>query len=146
MIRNAAAEDIESILAIEEACFERPWTRRSFESELFKCRNLFLVYEEEGVVVGYIVFWYILDEAEIADIAVSPEYRKRGIAEKLIRRCIEERQEVRIIHLEVGSDNLSAVSLYKKFGFCVNGEIKDYYGQGKNALRMSLLTAEYRGD
>lgn len=146
MIRNAAEGDLDSILAIEESCFSKPWTKKSFESELFRARNLFLVYEKDGRVAGYIVFWYILDEAEIADIAVSAEYRRNCIAEQLIRKCISERTEINIVHLEVGVDNLAAIGLYKKIGFSENGKIKDYYGHGKDALRMSLLTAEYRGD
>ena len=77
MIRNASHEDLDAILEIENGCFTRPWSRKSFEAELFKIRSDFLVCEECGEVAGYIVFWYILDEAELADVAVAEKFRRR---------------------------------------------------------------------
>jgi len=138
LIRKASADDLDAVMAIEQSSFSRPWSRKSFEAELFKASGNFLVYEADGEVAGYIIFWTVLDEAEIADVAVAEQFKRQQIAERLINRCIEMNQDTRVIYLEVGIDNEPAVRLYKKLGFNVNGEIKDYYGTGKNALRMSL--------
>lgn len=146
MIRNAAHDDLDAILAIENSCFPRPWSRKSFESELFKIKSDFLVYEECGEVAGYIVFWYILDEAELADVAVAEKYRRRGIASRLLTHCVEKHEEIDIIHLEVEATNTSAVRMYEGMGFVPKGQIKDYYGEGRHALRMSCLRTDYRGD
>ncbi|MCD8552972.1 ribosomal protein S18-alanine N-acetyltransferase [Seleniivibrio sp.] len=146
MIRNAVHEDLDAILAIENSCFPRPWSRKSFENELFKVKSDFMVYECDGEVAGYIVFWYILDEAELAVIAVADKFRRKGIASRLITHCVEKHEEIEIIHLEVEKINLSAVAMYEKMGFKPNGQIKDYYGDGRHALRMSCLRTDYRGD
>lgn len=146
MIRKARSADIDSILEIEQESFPRPWSRNSFEIELYKISGDFLVYDVDGIVAGYIVFWYILDEAELAVIAVSKKFRRQKIAEKLLKYCIEEHSNISIIYLEVEKTNEAAVALYEKFGFNINGVIKDYYGAGRNAFRMSLSVSEYRGD
>ncbi len=146
MIRNASHDDLDAILEIENGCFPRPWSRKSFEAELFKIRSDFLVYEECGEVAGYIVFWYILDEAELADVAVAEKFRRRGIASRLLTHCVEKHEEIDVIHLEVETTNVSAISLYEVMGFKPKGQIKDYYGEGRHALRMSCLRTDYRGD
>ena len=146
MIRKAAAEDLDAILAIEQASFPRPWSKRSFESELFRIRTHFLVWEQDETVAGYIIFWYVLDEAEIADVAVADSFKRLGIAKRLIEHCMSLHDDINVVHLEVAKDNIPAVSLYKKMGFIENGEIKDYYGAGRNAYRMSLQCGLNRGD
>lgn len=131
---------------IEKDSFPVPWSRHSFEIELNKLNGDFLVYDIDGAVGGYIVFTYVLDEAELAVVAVSENFRRLGIAEKLLAHCIRQHAEISTVYLEVEKTNAPAVALYKKFGFNINGEIKDYYGAGRHAYRMSLSASEYRGD
>ncbi|WP_415238055.1 ribosomal protein S18-alanine N-acetyltransferase [Seleniivibrio woodruffii] len=146
MIRNVEHEDIDRILVIENTSFPRPWSRKSFETELFKDNCDFLVYDIDGSIAGYIVFWYILDEAELAVVAVADGFRRQGIAGRLLTYCVEKNKNINVIYLEVEKTNTSAVKLYEKKGFRTNGEIKDYYGEGRHALRMSCLRKDYRGD
>lgn len=138
MIRDAKPADIVSVIEIETDSFGRPWTELSFISELEKDNCNFLVYESDGQVAGYIIFWYILDEAEVGNIAVSRKHRRKGIANKLLDECVSKHPEVRKIYLEVDKTNTGAICLYTKYGFENSGYIKDYYGKGKDALRMSL--------
>jgi len=146
LIRNAEHEDIDRILVIENSSFPRPWSRKSFEIELFKDNCDFLVYDIDGDIAGYIVFWYILDEAELAVVAVADGFRRQGIAGRLLTYCVEKNKNINVIYLEVEKTNVSAVKLYEKKGFRTNGEIKDYYGEGRHALRMSCQRKDYRGD
>lgn len=138
MIRDAKPADIEDVCRIEAENFSRPWTRVSFENELVKDNCDFLVYESDGRVAGYIIFWYILNEAEIGNIAVSVDYRRRGIAAELIKMCINKHPEVSTVFLEVEKTNTGAICLYEKFGFTETGLIRDYYGKGRDAQRMCL--------
>lgn len=138
MIRDAKPADIAAVVEIEAECFGRPWSESSFMSELDKDNCDFLVYEIDGQVAGYIIFWYILDEAEIGNVAVSGSYRRKGIACNLLDECISKHPEVGNIYLEVDKTNTGAICLYSKYGFQNSGYIKDYYGKGKDALRMTL--------
>jgi ribosomal-protein-alanine N-acetyltransferase len=137
LIRNAEPADIEGILLIEKDNFTNPWSEVSFMNDFKKNNCEFLVWEISGEVAGFIIFWYILDEGEIGNIAVDRKYRRQGIAEKLINGCKLKHPEVSNIYLEVEETNTGAICLYNKLGFERTGFIKDYYGTGRNALRMS---------
>ncbi|ADD68214.1 ribosomal-protein-alanine acetyltransferase [Denitrovibrio acetiphilus DSM 12809] len=145
MIREAEHADIDSVCLIEKEVFKRPWSESSFVAELTKVNCDFLVYEINGEVAGYIIFWYILDEGEVGNIAVSPLYRRKGIARKLLDACILMHPEVSNIYLEVDKTNAGAICLYSEYGFEDSGTIKDYYGKGMDALRMYLSIPKNEG-
>jgi len=142
LIRDAETADLSGIMTVERESFSRPWSARSFEVEFDKQDSDFLVLESDGFIAGYIIFCYILDEAEIRNIAVGFNHRRKGIAEKLINNCLDRHPEVRWIHLEVDKTNSGAICLYNKLGFEENGLIKNYYGKGNDALRMTLDRAK----
>jgi ribosomal protein S18 acetylase RimI-like enzyme len=56
---------------------------------------------------------------ELAKMAVSPEFRGRGIGDKLMAACIEHSrlQQKRKIILESNAKQAAALALYRKFGF-----------------------------
>jgi len=138
LIRDAKPADIDAIYQIEKENFNRPWSEISLMNEFKKQKSDFLVYEINGLVAGYIIFWYILDEAEIGIISVSKDHQRKGIAVELLKYCISMHPEVNRIYLEVDKTNSGAISLYNKFGFKTTGYIKNYYGNGKDAQRMAL--------
>jgi len=138
LIREAKPSDLGQIFAIERDNFDRPWSEVSFLNEFKKGESDFLVYETDGQVAGYIIFWYILDEAELANVAVDKKYRRKGIAARLFNHCLNKHPEVSSIYLEVDKTNTGAICLYERLGFKETGYIKDYYGKDKDALRMSL--------
>ncbi len=80
-------------------------------------------------IVGYGGFWKMVDEAHISTIAVTPEERRRGIGELLLIAMIEAAQEngAAVLTLEVRKSNVSAQALYRKYGFEIAGERKQYY-------------------
>jgi ribosomal-protein-alanine N-acetyltransferase len=124
-------EEIDAILAIEQASFTNPWTREMYLAEL---RNrgvsfFFLARDNNQRVVGFCSFWRVLDELHINNLAVWPESRRSGIASALLRRVLEEgkRLGTRRVLLEVRRSNAAALELYEKFGFAVSGTRSKYY-------------------
>lgn len=142
MIRDAKPSDIDQILSIERENFDRPWSELSFLNEFKKDKCDFLVCETGGQVAGYIIFWYILDEAELANISVSKKHRRKGIAAELFNTCLKMHPDVSRIYLEVDETNTGAICLYEGFGFKKTGYIKDYYGKDMHAQRMTLSQNE----
>lgn len=120
-----------------------PWSKYTFAAGL---QNKFsLVICEQASLVGYLIVSNVLDETEIEDICIRPEYRQRGIASLLIDRFIQNtlKTEIRHTFLEVAKTNQYAISLYKKNGFEPVGLRKDYYKIGENtidAIVMKRLT------
>lgn len=92
------------------------------------------------LILGYAGLWFLADEAHLANIAVREAYRRRGIGELLLSRCIELAGELnaRSITLEVRVSNLAAQALYEKYGFAPVGTRRGYYTDNKeDALIMT---------
>ena len=138
-IRRAVPVDLAAILRIERASFVDPWTEDSLATALSLDRMLVLVADEGGEalgdgaasLVGYVVALVVAPEAEIADLAVAPGARRRGIGQALLTRALDELREagVRAVHLEVRESNLPARTLYESTGFRAVGRRKGYYRQ-----------------
>lgn len=114
-------DDIREVLKIERASFSMPWSRTMFMEELKRQggRSCSLVARYDGKVIGYIMTWIVLDEAHIINIAVDPEYRRKGIAKTLISRTLDyaKSEKAKRATLEVRVSNISAQNLYEKLGF-----------------------------
>jgi len=138
-IRRAVRDDLPGILAIERASFSDPWTEESFLTALDLNRMQLLVAEtpasESGDgasgLAGYVVALVIGSEAEIADLAVAADWRRRGIGQALLTRSIAELAAagVRTLYLEVRESNRAARTLYESNGFRSVGRRRGYYRQ-----------------
>lgn len=135
IIRTATQKDIKDIYNIETQCFTRPWSYVSILSDL-SCNELarYVVAEIDGNLVGYCSMHIVVDEGHIMNIAVLKDFRRRGIAEKLLKKTIELSKAV-FFTLEVRMSNFGAVRLYEKFGFEIMGRRPKYYGD-EDALIM----------
>lgn len=142
IIRRMRLEDVEQVHAIDVLSFSMPWTERSYRFELTENPSSHLwVAELNGRVVAMIAYWLIVDEAHIGTIAVHPEYRRRGIARRLLAETLIAMSEkgARSATLEVRRSNLAAQDLYRKFGFKVVGLRPRYYrDNNEDALLMTL--------
>ncbi len=129
-IRKMRKEDIDEVYQIECQSFSAPWTKESLHYELDQ--NLFakyIVVEHEKQVIGYCGLWVIMDDAQITNIAVHPNFRGKRIGEALLRFAMQLSREMKAqrLSLEVRVSNHIAQSLYKKVGFEPGGIRKNYY-------------------
>ena len=107
------------------------WKLSSFESELDNVFNIYLGYEMDGKLIGFIGCSLLFDSLSINNFAVLSRYKRQGIGDELLRTLLEYGQEkgAENFILEVRVSNKSAISLYKKYGFTVIDKRKNYYEQ-----------------
>ena len=131
------ADDLQQVLAIENQCFEDPWSATYFRLCVKRPRSNEYLYvaRREQTVVGYIIFYIVHEEAQILNIAVLPACQRQGIGKYLLASALEMIQAdgEREVFLEVAVGNLPAQYLYRQFGFRICGIRKNYYGRYKDA-------------
>ena len=125
----AGEEHAPGITMLEEQIFPDPWHFNSIEGSIGRDHITTLVATEEGSVVGYLIYYHILNEGEIARVAVAPRYRRQNVGRMLIRTMIERGplENLTEYSLEVRESNLPARALYESFGFLEEGRRKAYY-------------------
>ena len=137
--REMRPEDAAAVEEIERASFAVPWSRRAFWEEAQNERTVYLVALLEGEIVGYAGAWIILDEAQITNVAVTPEKRGQGVGRRLMEemmRRAKARGAMRMT-LEVRPSNEAALTLYKSCGFQDYGRRPRYYqDNGEDAIIM----------
>ena len=165
VIRRMRAEDLDQAVLLDCMSFSLPWPPSAYLNELnntggkvwvaeqvletpLEYRSPFPIPVADRVqpagaraVVGVIVVWLIVDEAHIATLAVHPQLRRQGIAEKLLCVALKEVGDDGMFSalLEVRAGNEAALSLYRKFGFEVVGRRPRYYQDNhEDALLMTL--------
>ena len=140
MIVSASHEHLEPILVIENASFSKPWTEYHFKSDLNNKISINWVYQKNDYVVGYLFGWHVMDEYHLNNIAVADSFRGAGIGMHLLKNMelYLKEIEVKSVFLEVSSSNLPARKLYEKMGFVSQGERKDYYTKGDDAVLYTL--------
>jgi ribosomal-protein-alanine acetyltransferase len=125
---------------VEKASFpERPYSRLDFVSLLLIAREGFIVASKDGLVVGYVIATSQGREGAIQSIAVSPDFRREGIGETLMRSAINHLAgKSDRIRLLVDVDNQSAIRLYHKLSFEETGKVvRKYYPNGNDAIEMA---------
>ncbi len=129
MIDKMNEGHVSSVAALEAICFRDPWSENSVASELNNKLSLWLVAEEDGRVAGYVGSQTVCNETDMMNVAVHPDFRRRGIAEALINALVAELRamESHCLTLEVRASNVPAITLYEKLGFAEIGRRKNYY-------------------
>jgi len=141
VISKMKEEHIEKVLEIEKRSFITPWTKKMINETLSSTISTNFVIEENNLLLGYIMLYSVLDEAHILNIAVNPDYRRRGCASQLVRHVTEYcgKKGISDFYLEVRDSNTKAINLYGMFGFKVIGKRKGYYTDThEDALVMQL--------
>lgn len=135
-------ENIDAVWELEKKCFDEPWTYKMFESELDNNISVYIVAidEDDNSVVAYAGVWLMYDFGDITNIAVHPDYRREGIAKKMLSMVADICKEKGIerLCLEVKENNIPAIEFYKSFGFTSDGVRKRYYQNKYDAYLMSL--------
>jgi ribosomal-protein-alanine N-acetyltransferase len=144
-IRRMTLADIDSVVKIDRASFSMPWSARFYRSELNDNPAAYLHVIESGdkerEVVGYLGFWFIVDEAHISTFAVHPQYRRRGFGRALLEHALGQAAALgaEVVSLEVRASNHTAAVIYESFGFRVTRRNQGYYqDNGEEALFMRL--------
>ena len=150
VIRPAEIADLTGIVEIERASFSDPWTLGAFRSALQEARLNFHVAVHGGAIVGYAVSWCVIDEAELANLAVLRSMRGRGVGAALLDRAMDDARLAGcvVMHLEVRDSNAAARGLYESRGFGMVGRRKGYYrAPAEDALILrARLAAEKQVD
>ncbi len=142
-IRPGDDGDLNEIVAIEKLCQPAPWGAQQFKTELEKPYSKLLVLtddETDSVMAGFIVYWKLMNEAEILDVCIHPDFRNRGFGKKLVRQVVSEgvREGLTRLLLDVRKSNQAAVHLYQGLGFVITQIRKQFYSNGEDAYTMSL--------
>jgi len=147
IIRPMLLHDIGQVHSIDHASFSIPWSERAYRYEILQNEHSSLWVAETGFlesptkIVGMIVTWFILDEVHIATLAVHPDYRRIGIAKRLLTTALKDALNNGCVNatLEVRANNLPAQILYQQFGFKIVGHRPHYYrDNNEDALIMSF--------
>ncbi len=152
IIEPATAEVLDEVLAIEQACFSAPWTRKMLAAELSGNQFAhFLIARcpdpRSGTLVisGYFCYWIVFEELRLMNLAVLAPFRKQGVATKLVCTALRagvERGASRAM-LEVRASNQEARGLYEKLGFRQTATRARYYVKpDEDAVLMELAPLE----
>ena len=129
MITNMRQEHVAQVAALEKLCFRDPWSENSVASELNNPLSLWLVALDGERLAGYVGSQTVMDESDMMNVAVHPDFRKQGIANALILGLVEELRKMgsHCLTLEVRASNENAISVYRKLDFQEVGRRKNYY-------------------
>lgn len=141
-IRDGQEKEIAELASMERKIFPDAWTEKGIRETLRQNNTVALGIWKEGFLAGYVIMYYVLDEGEIARIAVDPSCRRKGAARRLFGRLVEicgEKGIVRLM-LEARQGNQAAVSFYRGCGFLADGIRKGYYSNPtEDAVLMSRM-------
>ena len=129
MIRKMTMDDLDTVVEIEKECFSVPWSKQGFMDALQKTDAYYIVAVTDDRVVGYCGAYGVCDEADINQVAVTGNYRRSGIGERMVRQLLDGLKERGYLYttLEVRKSNTAAIALYEKLGFVSEGIRKNFY-------------------
>ena len=140
IVRKFKPNDLKRVYEIENMSFDQSYGINMFQ-QLYEMGVGFLVAEDNGYVVGYVIFWLKYEnQGHIISIAVDKNYRRRNVGTRLLVKAISILSLLKLntIYLEVRENNSGAVEFYKTSGFKIDRVVPGYYGDGDGAVIMYL--------
>jgi ribosomal-protein-alanine acetyltransferase len=141
IIEDASIRNLDRLYHIERECFkEEAFSREQIASLLADYDTISLIAKGNGEAIGFVIGMIHFERnatiGHILTIDVSPTYRQRGIATKLLVEIerIFKKKEIQTCSLEVREDNSAALSLYQKLGYERIGKLKNYYGKAADGI------------
>lgn len=143
LVRPLRDDDVEDVVAMERRCFVTPWPRGDLVADIRRRNGSYYVIAEdpEGEPIGYAVVWFVFDRGHVASVAVVPEWRRKGVAKRLMfalfAACVA--RGIRTVSLEYRASNGPAAQLYEELGFQIEGYRRNYYTDtGEDAVSLIL--------
>lgn len=140
IVRKFTPHDLKRVYEIENMSFNQSYGIDMFQ-QLYEMGVGFLVAEEKGYVIGYVIFWIKYEnQGHIISIAVDKNYRRSGAGTQLLVKAISILSLLNIdaIYLEVNENNTGAVEFYKTFNFKIDRIVPGYYEDGDGAIIMYI--------
>ena len=148
-LRKFTPDDLQSVMQINRYCLPENYMDFFFMDLHQRFPETFIVAEQEGKIVGYIMcrievgfasFWLggLIRKGHVVSIAVLPRGRRKGVAQALMTMAMEgmRQYKAKLCYLEVRVTNKPGVTLYKKLGFEASRTIHGYYSDGEDAYVM----------
>ena len=128
-IRKLTAGEVFQVAELEKLCFTLPWSEKSVAGELENPLSLWLVAMEGENLAGYVGSQTVMDETDMMNLAVAPQFRRQGVGEALVNALVAALKDLgsRCLTLEVRDSNEAARALYAKLGFVEIGRRRGYY-------------------
>ena len=139
------AGDVDQVQALEAAVYPHPWSRGNFTDSLASGYSAWTLRDNAGVLVGYFLLMFAVDEAHLLNVAVAKERQRERIGLYLLDKIVACARGLAMasILLEVRPSNLRAQKIYAQYGFTEIGRRKAYYpahnGQREDAIVMRYL-------
>lgn len=139
-LRPMSVNDVAAVATLEADVFKggphTPWSAPMLEEDLAQPGHVWWVAHDQGTVVGFAGGRLAGPDLEVLDVAVAPDRRRQGIAERLLARVTYDGQMLgaETCSLEVAVDNLPARALYDQLHLAQTGRRRDYYAKGEDAL------------
>ena len=132
---------LDEVMVIEELAYgQHHWSRDSFAAEIDnQISDYNCAVTKNGKIAGYMGLWKIIDEGNVTNLAIHPDFRRKGAAKVLLLNALDEcyKEKIKYHTLEVRVSNLGAIKLYESFGFKSLGLRKKYYqNNNEDALIM----------
>ncbi len=144
-ITQLNVDDVPDIAALERQCFSMPWSAEQCKL-VFKQKHFFAMglkqTQADNALVGYISFYQVLDEVEILNIGILPQFRRQGLGKHLLTNTLQGARKIGMnkVLLEVRPSNIAARKLYESVGFeCVGRRPKYYIDTAEDALIYTLI-------
>jgi ribosomal-protein-alanine N-acetyltransferase len=140
IVRKFKPKDLKRVYEIENMSFNQSYGINMFQ-QLYEMGVGFLVAEEDGYVIGYVLFWIKYENyGHIISIAVDKNYRRLKAGTQLLVKAISILSLLNLdtIYLEVNENNTGAVEFYKTFNFKIDRVVPGYYEDGDGAILMYL--------
>ena len=136
------AGHLDAVVDIERVGFANPWSKRDFENALSRQDSYCLVFLSGSRVVAYAVGFLVPNEYHLADLAVHPDFRRRGLGRQFMKAVLEglPDRNVQVVSLEVRISNVPAIGLYRKLGFRTVAIRRGYYSEPVEDALVMLKT------
>ena len=139
IFRTLAPSEAKAASELESECLHTAWSEEQINS--LPSYALYLGAFSGDTLCGVASAYIIADEVQVMNLAVSPKYRRMGIALGLMEEIIKAGKEKGCcnISLEVAENNPNAISLYEKCGFSAVGRRKGFYGDIAAVIMEKIL-------